>query len=523
MGKMSEILIIGTHPIRDSIISQYKAAGCAVDTFSDFASADPQKNYSEICVLPNVDVDDKDTLDELNAFAMAFPQSAADKKKPVCHLLLHNKVTLWLFQSIDVFKEIHKKFELYAFSMADQWAKNVFCNLDCENSFYPHLDRDGIDAQSNKTVHLVIAGFSALGESLALHAALIAHYPNFVRNHALRTRITIIDKDILTRKDAFIQRYNSLFDHSYYRSIDLFKQTMTQFHRPIYSSTREDFVDVEWEFVDADFFDPILQKKINIWAENNNQLLTIALCDDDCDKNFDRAFAMPNVVYRNAIPVLVNLKKSKLLDEVRNTEIYSNLYPIGMDDCGYDISLPLLQMAKRLNYFYTCSYCQKCVPTDMPVEDVEREWRKLDSFSIRYSGIYHVMTIATKMRSLGHEEKDWDKFYALTQQEIEQISAVEHNRWSVERLILGYRPPTDMEREEIKKNIEAFIQAAKTGSEKPDKDLKVVYKRNKVHYDLCSYRELREDKTGQNVRVYDYDLTASIPLIAQSFKEAKQL
>lgn len=132
------------------------------------------------------------------------------------------------------------------------------------------------------------------------------------------------------------------------------------------------------------------------------------------------------------------------------------------------------------------------------------------------------MTISTKMRSLGHEEKDWDKFYALTQDEIEKISAVEHNRWSVERLVLGFRPPTDMERDEIRENIQAFIHAKLTGGAMPERDLKVEYKRKKVHYDLCSYRELREDKTGQNVRAYDYDLTASIPLIAQSFKETKR-
>ena len=131
------------------------------------------------------------------------------------------------------------------------------------------------------------------------------------------------------------------------------------------------------------------------------------------------------------------------------------------------------------------------------------------------------MTIATKMRSLGHEETDWDKFHALTQEEVETLSAVEHNRWCVERLILGFRPPTDTEREEIRDNIRAFIKAKKTGGDKPQNDLKNVYKKQKVHYDLCSYRELQEDKTGQNVRVYDYDLTACIPLIAQSFNETQ--
>lgn len=45
-------------------------------------------------------------------------------------------------------------------------------------------------------MHLVIAGFSDLGESLAFHAALIAHFPNYVRNQTLRTRITIVDKEL---------------------------------------------------------------------------------------------------------------------------------------------------------------------------------------------------------------------------------------------------------------------------------------------------------------------------------------
>ena len=74
---------------------------------------------------------------------------------------------------------------------------------------------------------------------------------------------------------------------------------------------------------------------------------------------------------------------------------------------------------------------------------------------------------------------------------------------------------------EIEKNIQEFIMAKKTGGEKPERDLKNAYKKQKVHYDICAYRELKEDKTGQNVKVYDYDLTAGIPLIAQSFNESR--
>lgn len=513
-------LIIGSHPIRQSIVKQYEALGGGIEMADTFEAAQ-SKDYQELCILPQNGTADHDILQALETFAISYPETPEGQSKPVCHLLLHDKVTLWLLQTLDLYPEIHKKFELYAFTMEDQWAKNVFCGLGGNSTPYPALDREKIDTASNKTVHLVIAGFSDLGESLALHAALIAHFPNYVRNQALRTRITIIDKGLSTRKDAFFQRYANLFEHSYYRCIDLSQRSMTQFHEPVYHSTREDFVDVEWEFVDGDFYNPLMQRKLQLWADNKEQQLTLALCDNDYGNNFNRAFALPKNIYQNGITVLVYTERSGMLEKVHETDGYHNLYPIGMDDCGYDIRLPLLQMAKRLNYFYTCSYGQEGTPTDMPVEKVEAAWRNVQTFSMRYSNIYNVMTVATKMRSLGHEEKEWDKFFALTQEEIETLSAVEHNRWSVERLILGFRPPTDTEREEIRENIEAFITAQKTGSSAPEQDLKNVYKKKKIHYDLCAYRELREDKTGQNVRLYDYDLTASIPLIAQSFKESR--
>ena len=502
---MKRVLLIGKHPILQSIKAQYEALGDDIECTDRFDALKGHVDYIELCVLPQNDIADHDTLEALETFAISYPDTPEGQSRPLCHLLLHDKMTLWLLQTLDLYPEIHNKFELYAFTMEDQWAKNVFCGLGINNALYPPLDREKIDEASNKTVHLVIAGFSDLGESLAIHAALIAHFPNFVRNQALRTRITIVDKNLTDRKDAFIQRYVNLFDHSHYRCIDLYQRSMTQHHKPIYHSTRKDFVDVEWEFVEGDFYDPLMQRKLQLWGDDKEQLLTLALCDDNSNNNFHRAIALPKNIYQENITVLVRTETSGMLGKVHETEGYRNLYPIGMDDCGYDVRLPLLQMAKRLNYFYTCSYGKEGTPTDMPVEKVEAAWRKIKTFSLRYSNLYNVMTVATKMRSLGHEEKDWDKFYALTEEEIATLSAVEHNRWSVERLILGFRPPTDTEREEIHENI----------------GLKEIYKKKKIHYDLCAYSELGVDATGQDVRLYDYDLTACIPLIAQSFEESQ--
>lgn len=518
---MKAAVSIGNHPLSTGLIDQLLAKGYHVDVFQAFEEVGDVSGYSEFCILPDCHISDENTLQVLERLACSLPASDPATPKPKCHLLLHSRTSLWLLQTLELFMEIPKKFELNAFTMEDLWAKNVFCQPAGIQPPFPHLDREKIDFQSDKTVHLVIQGLSEMGESLAYHAALTAHYPNYERNHALRTRITIIDEDITKSRNTFIQRYKALFDHSYHRTIDLSSRNITHYHEPIYKSSREDFVDIEWEFVNGGIDHPVIQQKLALWANDEHQLLTIALCDSQCQNNFDNAFALPDEIYSNSIPVLVHVKQAVFLEKVHETKNYSNLFPFGMENCGYDIDLPLLQMAKRLNYCYAYSYSHSGTPTHLPTEEVEKEWNKLTSFPMQCSNIYNVMALATKMRSLGHLDNDWNQLYALSQEEIEQISAVEHNRWCVDRLLLGFRPPTDEERREIKENIDAFILAQKTGTASPEADLKAEYKRKKIHYDLCSYRELREDKTGKNVRVYDNDLNACIPLIAQSFNESR--
>ena len=518
----NRVLIIGNHPLVGHVVKQYQDRGDQVDEYADHQEGIDVNGYDEICIFPEcheaANQTDSESLALLETYATQYTRQRTSH--PVCHLLLHSNVTLWLLQTLELYDDINEKFELYAFTLEDQWAKNVFCGGGQLQTRYLPLDREPIAAQSHKTVHLVICGWSDMSESLAIHAALTAHYPNAVRDQRKRTRITIIAAgDITAQAHAFIHRFQHLFDHSYYRFIDCYEHRQPLFHRPQYSATRADFVDIEWEFVSADIHTPVIQGKLDDWAASREQLLTIALCNEQSDHNYNEAFALPSNVYENSIPVLVTMQRTGLMDKVRGTGRYANLYPIGMIDSGYDISLPLLQMAKRLNFFYSCSYGQQGTPTDMPVEQIEAAWSKVKSFSIRYSNIFNVMTIATKMRSLGHDESAWDKFYALNQEEIETISAVEHNRWSVERLILGFRPPTDSERTAIRENIDSILQAKADHTPLPAEDLKTVYKKQKIHYDLCAYEELGPDKTGQNVKVYDYDLTACIPLIANSFKE----
>ena len=109
------------------------------------------------------------------------------------------------------------------------------------------------------------------------------------------------------------------------------------------------------------------------------------------------------------------------------------------------------------------------------------------------------------MRSIGLKETDGEKFYDIPQQDIELLAEVEHNRWSVEELILGFRPCTEDEQIQI----EADIQ------------LKPIMKGRKIHYDLRAYNDLRPDETGKSVKVYDRCLCSCLPLIAKTYSDEK--
>lgn len=508
---MKQVLIIGSNPLKSSIIEQYLSIGvegikeCG---FNDMRVSDVNE-VDELVLLTSPSngspiAEDNAALEKLTMVAKEY--SNPDGHRPVVHLLLQSQTSLWMLQTMDLPSEINEKFDVYPFTVEDVWAKNLLVQIPgIKNAHYPTLDRTPITKDGDNYVHIVISGLNSQAEAIAIHAALTAHYPNY-RPEAqlpLRTRITIVEEGIKTKRDTFIARYQHLFDNSYYRTIDLNTRKI-DFHSPMYKGSREDFVDVEWEFVDGTINHPEVCKKIDRWATDRQQQLTFFICHDDDERNLSECIALPRCIYGNGIPVMVQQRQKGIDDALRRSTLYENVLPFGMRDCGYDITLPLVQLAKYLKYFYDCSYGNIGVPTELPLEQVEQAWSDEKSFKMRFSNIYNVMTIATKMRSLGHDAEDADTFYALTQEEIEILAETEHNRWSVERLIQGVRPCTDDEIAEIRTDV---------------KTLKKIYKKKDIHFDLRAFSELEEDGTGKNAQVYDYDLTACIPLIVKTFYE----
>lgn len=459
----------------------------------------------EIAILTSPEQDDAQAESFLSTMADIF--GGRTQKRPIVHLLLQHQSTLRRLQVSDFDPHVNEVFEVFPFTMEEAWAENVVVRLPGIGRYSTQaLDREPITADSRQIAHFVIAGFDSYAESLAIKAAQVAHFPNYdgKAEHPLRTRITIIAPGITTSKDAFISRYHNLFDNSYYRTVKLDGQK-SDLHHPIYEGSREDFVDIEWEFVDGTLNNPIVVGKLEMWATDPGQQLTLAVSGPDDNANVDSAMALPDAILDRGIPVWVRVHVDYVTKTLGQSPKYRGIIPFGMDRCGHDISLPVMQMAKLLHYFYTCSYGTKGTPISYPQEEVDAEWRKVGSFKMRFSNVCNVLTMATKMHSLGHDDRDLSTFYALSEEEIGALARTEHNRWCVERLISGTRACTDEERAAIRNDIK----------------LKREYKARDIHYDLCAYDELGVDDRGVDVRTYDYTLTACIPLIVESYlKEA---
>ena len=512
MSDSRKAIIIGEHPIRENLMAQFTLQGCDITLSRTMDDNLAKEAWHDIVVLSSFVPDnsvasDAESIRIVDKFCEAARKSSV---RPTVHLLLQSRETLSLLNTRDYNDEWHRHIELSAFTTDDVWAQNILCSNSSDAQFRG-LDYVPVTYESNRVVHFVVIGTSNLGTSLVEHAALVAHFPNYTRNHALRTRITVIDKDIDEWGKKFISVHKPLMDNSYYRFINTQKQTC-DLHRPMYEGNREDFVDVEWEFVNASLHDLVVQDKLQGWADNAEQVMSVAVCHDDDAGNLSDATLLADLLCRRNIPIYVKQSTGAMAGIISQSPRLGELVMIGMQDCGYAITLPLLRMAKRVSYVYDYCYnnnfaagTEGCITAPSFIDDIDADtcWLDVKKAIKRYSNICNAMTLTTKMRSLGHPSDGSRTFYAITRQETDLIAEVEHNRWSVEELLLGFRPCTDEEQADIEMDI----------SKKAD------YKQRLIHYDLRAYDDLRADDTGKNANTYDICLSASIPLIVYQEKK----
>ena len=180
----------------------------------------------------------------------------------------------------------------------------------------------------------------------------------------------------------------------------------------------------------------------------------------------------------------------------------------------------LLEQAKRVNHIYnlTDSHNEKRTEpdanldtyiTEEPAENYRKDWEDLKKkrpVVKQWSNIYNACSIPTKLRSAGICPNELKNLTVLDDDKVRIIAKVEHNRWNIEELMLGYRPFN------FKENAE-FQNLSETEQNEVINDKKSMY----IHHDIREYSQLSE-------RTKIYDITASkyIPFIVNGINLQNQ-
>lgn len=451
------------------------------------------------------------------------------------------------FKTSEIFKGIKNlKIDFLPYNFYTGWAKQVFVKCfyrDFDNPGkkyrYPLVYGNGIKPDDDKYVHLVFVGTTNFAVAFAMESAHVLHFPNADKR---KTRITFIDVKVDIEKDEFITRNRHFFEVQPYYFYDLTNEKDEKKEKQglrdeyvIFTGKDRDFLDVEFEFIKGDIFSKTVQDEISKWArehKDDKQCLSIFLALADQRENFVMGMNMPDEVYDNEVPVFIRQNRSdNFVTNLRNEDTkkegekftysvvkdgevkskerdarYAHIYPFGMNEIAFSADDYSLKRAKLINYLYeTANYetykfqgiiVLDAIPKAKIWEEANAYWQKL-SVALKWSNLYNSYTMRTKqrvlrvMRGIGidDESRDYD---TLSDYEVEQLAIVEHNRWNVEKLLMGYRKP--------KKDEDKYVYPEFAGTLKKNKDLF-------VHHDIRPFDQL------STIKELDYEFSRYIPWI----------
>ncbi len=339
-------------------------------------------------------------------------------------------------------------------------------NSGCDGD-YPTLDRGGIGPDSDRTVHLVLYGMTAFSYAMATTAAHLCHFPNFVgvgkdggrtvygERPDRRTRITFIAPHIKEEMDYMVSHLHNLFAHS----------TVTV--DGVTTVPDEDFLDIEWEFVDGNIADPRIRALLEQYYRANQEgrsYLTLALCLRESRHNMAAALYLPDcfhriryadgegraVDYERTIPIFVYQpgNEVQLQWAKKNVPMYCNIFPVGSLEQSYDPTIrQRIREGKRINYIYEKGGNYQGM--EQSQAELDSLWSKL-SYTKQKSNIYCANQVGVKLRSMGIDAEAIHGGVSMDEAAVRLLAVVEHNRWNTEELLMGYGVVDREERRRLK-------------------------------------------------------------------------
>lgn len=367
-------------------------------------------------------------------------------------------VTLDMHTSVEVFQYLpdvaDSRLRVETVNTADYIAEQLLVDTD----FLP-VPGEG------EQLRIVIAGASRIGRAAARVAAQICHFPGFAKGGP-RTVISMIGEDM----DNFVAGHRSLFDLSHYTSISPVGRTG-------YVPRNEygDFLDIEWEFIDSHLSSELTRGLLEKWAADPAQRLALVLTDGDASANLSAALHLPKAIYKSGVPVAVYLQDHpELLEKAALTGQFGALRVFGEAAPGSDALLLRRSLrGQRVNFLYDKKYGGNA-------STPEDAWSGIP-FAHKISSIASANSIPLKLRAFGIEPTQ-ESIDALTPSQQESLSEVEHRRWMLSALLMGY--------------------SAAPASERSDRSrFKELKTKEFIHLDIAPWDEIGAEKDKDTVIV----------------------
>lgn len=395
-------------------------------------------------------------------------------------------------------------------------AQRVLVHNGIENNYYPALDRNGIGPKSERIVHLVLVGMTPVSFALATTAAHLCHFPNSINTNneiipTKRTKITFIAPEMKKEMGFVTNHLLSLFKLSHYKYVS---ENSSEIHNP--DERYGDFLDIEWEFIDGSLTDDWVMTRMLTYykdcVEVEKTYLTMAFCDMHADRNIAAASYLPyefhnikcdkkrgETDYERTIPLLIYQSGNEEMVRSAKTSapMCENMFSFGSMRESYDPSLrQRIKEGKRINYIY--SKGTNYVYMTSGQNELDDLWKM--SYLNQVSNIYCANHIGVKLRSMGIGEKDILRGDKIPEKYITIMAAVEHNRWNLEKLLLGFDVVSQSQRKYLK-----LLEHQRESNENKEKEfleekgrLKYLKKEHYIHYCIAPFNELLDED-----KVYD--------------------
>lgn len=457
-----------------------------------------------------------------------------------CHVNLEYQGTFTAFKATHIYRRLDKDIEFIPFNIHELWAKKILVDNfaiypDGEKvrvkvqKYLPIDGSDGIDYDSEKAVHVVIVGMNQMGTALGMQAALLAHYPNFLRDQSLRTTITFIDDHAKEEGEYLRGRFASLFDLCRYKNVvsdreDVFYEgdpiQDMPFIDPMEGSERyehlgRNFMDLQWEFIQGNVAEDRVKEYLIDLTDDPNKIVTIAICLNNPQQAIAAALYLPGKIFRKVHQVLVYQQSSfDLINKVANGELewkrYQNMFPFGMVEGSYMGEAIDNTMAKleHFLYGYLASNNRNAKTREEIIQELEQEAHGLkaridemwDGLGIvqKYANIDLADSIPTKLRSvMGRNYHGYIRSISHGNGDeatlLKRLAGTEHNRWMTERLVMSFRPVAKHETREDGidlKNWDYFYRRKLSEKDRRREKRRLIEK-NRAHLDICPYELLK--------------------------------